>query len=207
MNILGTFIEQASNIWWGIVAAVFAVALLYATVYFIFDGKKKFSPLSLLVAVPLLPMLAFQFFLLFGSVSLKDTCTDVAGWIDAFVPETSADGPISRETINEITSQAAAVFPIATKLIDVELLTQENGMSLGEALTHKVHTYLNWYIVRRSAWSIGFVVIAVVGIVLLMEKGYRPRSRDAAARRSHSRDAQNQRSRIDERTRRQQRRH
>ncbi len=207
MNILGTFIEQASNIWWGIAAAVFAVAVLYATVYYIFDGKKKFSPLSYLVAVPLLPLLAIQFFLLFGSVSLKHTCTDVAGWIDAFVPETSADGPISRETINEITSQAAAVFPIATKLIDVELLTQDNGMSLGEALTHKVYTYLNWYIVRRTAWSIGFLVIAVVGIVLLMEKGYRPRSRDAATRRSHSRDAQNQRARIDERTRRQQRRH
>lgn len=207
MSILGTFIEQASNIWWGIAAAVFVVAILYAIIYFLFNGEKKFSPLSYLVAVPLLPLLTVQFFLLFGSVSLKHTCTDVAGWIDAFVPETSADGPVSREQINEIATQAAAVFPIATKLIDVELLTQENGMTLGEALTHKVHTYLNWYIVRRTAWSIGFVVIAIVGIVMLMEKGYNARRRETAARRGQPRATQYQRARVDERTRRQQRRH
>lgn len=203
MSILNTFIEQASNIWWGIATAVLTVAILYAIIYAVINGGKRFSPLSYFVAVPLLPLLAVQFFLLFGSVSLKHTSTEVAGWIDAFVPETSAGGLVSRENINEITRQATVFFPIATKLIDTDLITQDNGMSLGEALTHKVHTYLNWYIIRRSAWIFGFIVIGTTGILFFTEKARTQNPYRSASRPKQGRTSQF--AHVDERTRRQRR--
>ncbi|MBR1682271.1 MAG: hypothetical protein IJ700_02770 [Bacteroidaceae bacterium] len=169
MNILGIFIKQASNIWLGIVAAIVVIAVIYLIIYVLQGGNKKFTPLSYLIAVPLLPLLAIQLFLLFGSISLKHTCSEVASWIDVLVPEKSTDGSFSREDINDAVSQAVAAFPVAATLIDAELITQDEDMTLGEALTHKVHVYLNWYIVRRVAWSMCFIAVAILGISILME--------------------------------------
>lgn len=191
MNILGTFIEQASNIWWGIAAAIVVVAVLYFIIYALHGGARTFSPLSLLPAIPLLPLLSFQFFLLFGSISLKHTCKEVASWIDVLVPDQSPDHSFSREDVNAVVAQAVSVFPMATKLIDTELITQNEDMSLGKALTHKVQGYLNWYIVRRVAWSLGFIVVAVIVSILMIRpttQSRRPhRPQDAYQRRNRQR--------------------
>lgn len=168
MNILSTFIEQAGNIWWGILAAIVVVAILYLIIFVLFRGRKEFTTISYLAGVPLLPLLAIQFFLLFGSISIKNTCTDIANWIDAFVPEQPANDLFSRENINEAISQVTSAFPIANKLIEPEVLAEENGYTLGEALTHKVQVYLNWYIVRRVAWSMGFIVLGCIGILFTL---------------------------------------
>ena len=165
MSILNTIIEQASNIWWGIVVAIILVAVLYFIIYIIISGKKQFSLVSYAIAIPLTPILAFQMFLLLGSISLKHRCTNLASWIDAFVPEQTFREYVSRENINEIVSRASTFFPLVNEFIDDEIMLQEQNYSLGEALTHKTQKYLNWYIVRRLAWSLGFVFFAVVAII------------------------------------------
>lgn len=170
MEILNTFIEQASNIWWGIVAAVVVIGTLYLIIYIIQGGSKSFSPLGFLFAVPLLPLLAFQFYLLFGAVSVKHKCSEIAIWIDAVVPIEESNGIFSREEIDETLKQLVVVFPLAASLIDPEDISIENGNTLGEALTHKITSYLNWYIVRRVAWSVGFIVIAFGGVVLIQSQ-------------------------------------
>lgn len=175
MGILNTFIEQASNIWWGIIAAIVVVAVLYLILYMMFGGSKSFSPLGFVFAVPLLPLLAIQFFLLFGSLSVKHSCTEAAAWIDALIPEQSFDGSYSREDIREGTSKFVAAFPLFSTLVDTEDISPESGYTLGESLTRKIQTYLNWYIVRRVAWTLGFVVVAILGVVLL--QAFTPSSR------------------------------
>jgi len=170
MGILRTFIEQASNLWWGIIAAVVIVAIIYFTLYMLMGGSKSFSPFGFVLAIPLLVLLSIQFFLLFGSISLKHTCTEISAWIDAFVPEFSEDGAYSREDVNAAISHVVAAFPVSAKLIDAELVAQEEDMSLGETLTHKVHSYLNWFIVRRVLWSLGFIVLTVLGVILIQPK-------------------------------------
>ncbi|MBO4802013.1 MAG: hypothetical protein J5545_09150 [Bacteroidaceae bacterium] len=179
MEILNTFIEQASNIWWGIVAAIVVIASLYFIIYALFSGSRQFSPLSFVIAVPLLPFLAFQFYLLIGAAGVKHKCSEIATWVDAFVPEQSADNNYSREDIGETARQLTATFPLAAKLIDAEVIADSKETSLGQALTHKVNKYLNWYIVRRVAWSLAFLVLAVIGIILLSPEvqSYHPRQR------------------------------
>lgn len=169
MGILNTFIEQASNIWWGIFAAIVVVAVLYLILYMMFGGSKSFSPLGFVFAVPLLPLLAIQFFLLFGSLSVKHSCTEAAAWVDALIPEQSFDGSYSREDIREGTSKFVAAFPLFSTLVDTEDISPESGYTLGESLTRKIQTYLNWYIVRRVAWTLGFLVVSAICIIYTMQ--------------------------------------
>ncbi len=170
MNVLNTFIEQASNIWWGILAAIAITAILYLVIYTLFEGSKSFSPLSFVFAIPLLVLLSIQFYLLFGSISLKHTCNEVATWIDVFVPEHSDNTNISQEDINEAVRQLVTTVPLASSFVDADDISLDNDNTLGEALTNKVQTYLNWYIVRRVAWSMGFIVLATIVIIIIQPK-------------------------------------
>ena len=168
MGILNTFIEQASNIWWGIVAAVIVVAIIYLIIYFIANPSKAFSPFSFLVGVPLLPLLAFQFYLLFGACGIKQKCNEIATWIDALVPQETFASDYSREDVANVIDELSIVFPFFSQFIDTEAFAQSDDTSLGNAITHKFRTYLNWYIVRRVAWSIGFIALAIIGIIFTM---------------------------------------
>lgn len=161
---MNTFIEQSSNIWWGITTAIVVVAILYFIMYALLRGRRSFSPFSYLIAILLLPLLAFQCYLLFGAISVKHTCSEVTEWIDAFVPEPSPGNVVSREDLNNVTSQLVDAFPIVSKLVDADDIAHSGEESLGEAVTRKINTYLNWYIVRRVAWCIGGIVFGCVAI-------------------------------------------
>lgn len=193
MEIINTFIEQASNIWWGIVAAIVVTAVLYIIIYILQGGSKSFTPLRILFAVPLLPLLAFQFYLLFGAMSVKHRCSEVAVWIDTLVPAQSADGGFSREEVDEALNQLISVFPLATTWIEPEDIATDKGNTLGEALTNKIHTYLNWFIVRRVAWSMGFMLLAVVGIMFTQPTKASHRSSQHRERRYQSRPSRRSR--------------
>ena len=170
MDVLNTFIEQASNIWWGILAAIAVTAILYFIIFSLQGGSKSINPLSLVFAIPLFVLLSIQFYLLFGSISLKHTCNKASTWIDAIVPEHSVDGSFSREDVNEAVHQLVTTFPLASTFIDADDISLDKDNTLGEALTNKVQTYLNWYIVRRIAWSIAFIVLATIGIIIIKPK-------------------------------------
>ena len=175
MEILNTFIEQASNIWWGIVAAIGIVGLLYLVIYVILGGTKTFSPFSYLTAIPLLPLLAIQFYLLFGAISTKHKCSEISSWIDAFAPEQVYDGSYSREDINAAIQELTSIFPFSTKFIDIEAVANSQETSLGKAITKKFRAYLNWYIFRRLLWSLCFILAAVIAIIFTMQNDFKRR--------------------------------
>ena len=160
-------------------AAVIVTVILYLIIYLIYGNQRTLSPFSYLIAIPLLALLSVQFFLLFGSVSLKHSCNEAAAWIDVLVPEHSSDGSFSREDINEGVRQLVTAFPLASTLIDADDISLDKDKTLGEALTSKIQTYLNWYVVRRVAWSLGFIVLAMIGIIMIQPQvtGYHPRER------------------------------
>ncbi len=196
MEILNTFIEQASNIWWGIIAAIVVVVSLYFIIYALFSGSKQFSPLSYVVAIPLLPMLAFQFYLLIGAASVKHKCSEIAAWVDVTVPRQSLDGTFSQEDIRAAFCQLTATFPIAAMFLDADVIADSNKTSLGQALTRKVNTYLIWFMVRRVAWSLGFIVLAVFGIILLSPAVQSNHLRQRREQRVNRRDGRRKRNKF-----------
>ena len=170
MPVLRTFIEQASNIWWGILLAIVVTVSLYLIVYFLAGNKGQLHPLSILIAIPLLVLLSIQSYLLLGAISIKHSCGEISTWIDAFVPVEPNEVypiPYSRDDVNQALSQLASTFPVITTLVDAEDLATSGNSSLGEAITKRANSYLNWYIVRRIAWSIGFILLAGFGILAL----------------------------------------
>lgn len=196
MEILNTFIEQASNVWWGIVAAIVFIATLYFILYALLSDSRQFSPLSYVIAVPLLPLLAFQFYLLIGSIGVKHKCSEIAVWVDAFVPEQSADNGFSREDINMVIHELTATFPPAAMFLDADVIADSNKTSLGQALTRKVNTYLIWFMVRRVAWSLGFIVLAVFGIILLSPAVQSNHLRQRREQRVNRRDGRRKRNKF-----------
>lgn len=170
MPVLRTFIEHASNIWWGIILALVVTASLYLIIYTLAGNRGQLHPLSFLIAIPLLVLLSIQSYLLLGAISIKHSCDEISTWIDAFVPEQPNETysiPYSREDVNQALSQLASTFPFITTLVDADDIATSGNSSLGEAITKRANSYLNWYIVRRLAWSLGFILLASLGILAL----------------------------------------
>jgi hypothetical protein len=73
---------------------------------------------------------------------------------------------------NELRNQIEAEFPLASTLLD-NIDTSglqaylEEGNSIANYITDDVKSTINYYILRRILWMVGFVIVAFVAIFLL----------------------------------------
>ena len=183
MRILNSFIDAYSSVWYGIIVAVIVVAFLFFGIAAIQGGNKRFSPLSYVLGVALAAFLSFQCTFLIGAIMFKSDCTDISSIINDFVPnrELTENTKDIRESLQELEKEA----PFIKNFIDVDDIDKSlpDG-AIGDAILNKVHSYLNWYIVRRIFWSLLAMAAASVLIFLSMERNRTHRS--ASGRRNAS---------------------
>ena len=186
MSILNSFIDAYSCIWYGIIAAMVVVAALFYLIVVIQGGEKRFSPLSYILGVVLAAFLSYQFTFLIGAIMLKSDCNDVSSFINDFVP--------NKEIINNASDirnnlrQLEKEEPFIKNFIDVDAIDESlpDG-AIGDALLSKVHSYLNWYIVRRILWSLGAILLFGFLMLYTMERAPQGRTRRTPGYRSSNR--------------------
>ena len=183
MRILNSFIDAYSSVWYGILVAVIVVALLFFGVGALQGGNKRFSPLSYVLGLALVAFLSFQFTFMIGAIMFKSDCSDISSIINDFVPnrELTVNTNDIRESLRELEKEA----PFIKNFIDVDDIDKSlpDG-DIGDAILTKVHSYLNWYIVRRILWSL--LAGAIVGTLIFISMERNRLHRSASGRRNAS---------------------
>ena len=183
MRILNSFIDAYSSVWYGILVAVIVVALLFFGVGALQGGNKRFSPLSYVLGLALVAFLSFQFTFMIGAIMFKSDCSDISSIINDFVPnrELTVNTNDIRESLRELEKEA----PFIKNFIDVDDIDKSlpDG-AIGDAILTKVHSYLNWYIVRRILWSL--LAGAIVGTLIFISMERNRLHRSASGRRNAS---------------------
>lgn len=165
-TILKNLITENSNIWYGIGIGVIVVALLYGIIAFM-NNNKKFTILSFAIGLVLLPFLSFQMSRLCGAIETRctlDETIEIASSVKETISEVTG---LSAQDSEDALSLASDFIPGVSGLVDAG-----TGLSkLSGVMLDKAYSYLNWYIVRRVLWSLGFIIIATLGICFTFEGG------------------------------------
>ena len=175
MRFLNTFIDAYSSIWYGIIAAVIVVAALFFLISALQGGNKRFSPFTYVLGVVLTAFLSFQFTFMIGAIMFKSDCNDISSIINDFIPNSSLTKGVGEISSN--LKQLAKEEPFINNFIDVDEIDESlpDG-AIGDAILGKVHSYLNWYIVRRILWSLFACGIICPLMYMSMEKNRLHRS-------------------------------
>ena len=183
MRILNSFIDAYSSIWYGIIVAAIFVAALFFMIAAMQSGNKRFSPLTYVLGVALTAFLSFQFTFMIGAIMFKSDCSDITSIINDFVPNSGLTN--SSEDIRSNLRQLAKEEPFIKNFIDVDAIDESlpDG-AIGDAILNKVHSYLNWYIVRRILWSL--LACGVVGTLMFLSMERNRLHRSASGRRNAS---------------------
>jgi hypothetical protein len=186
MSILNSFIDAYSSIWYGILVAVIVVAALFFIIAAIQGGNKRFSPLTYVFGAALTAFLSFQFTFMIGAIMFKIECNDIASIINEFVPNSTFTNGVT--DLRNNLKQMAEEEPFIKNFLDVDAIDKNlpDG-AIGDAILSKVHTYLNWYIVRRVLWSMLACGIICALMYISMERIPRGRTRRTPGYRSSNR--------------------
>ena len=183
MRLLNHFIDAYSSIWYGIIVAVIVVAALFFIIAAMQGGNKRFSPLTYILGVALTAFLSFQFTFMIGAIMFKSDCNDITSIINDFVPNSSLTNGVGE--IRSNLKQLAKEEPFIKNFIDVDAIDDNlpDG-AIGDAILSKVHSYLNWYIVRRVFWSL--LACGIIGTLMYISMERNRLHRSASGRRNAS---------------------
>ena len=183
MRILNHFIDAYSSAWYGIVAAVIIVAAIFFVIAAMQGGNKRFSPLTYVLGAALAAFLSFQFTFMIGAILFKSDCSDITSIINDFVPNSSLTNGAGDLRSN--LKRLAEEEPFIKNFIDVDAIDDSlpDG-AIGDAILSKVHTYLNWYIVRRILWSL--LACGIIGTLMYLSMERNRLHRSASGRRNAS---------------------
>lgn len=183
MRILNNFIDAYSSIWYGIIAAILFVAAIFFIISALQGGNKRFSPLTYVLGVALTAFLSFQFTFMIGAIMFKSDCNDISSIINDFLPNSGLTN--GANDIHSNLRQLAKEEPFIKHFIDVDAIDESlpDG-AFGDAILSKVHTYLNWYIVRRVLWSL--FACGLLGTLMYMSMERNRLHRSASGRRNAS---------------------
>lgn len=183
MRILNSFIDAYSSVWYGILVAVIVVALLFFGIAAMQGGNKRFSPLTYVLGVALIAFLSFQFTFMIGAIMFKSDCSDISSIINDFIPNSELTKSTSELRSN--LKQLAKEEPFIKNFIDIDDIDESlpDG-AFGDAILSKVHSYLNWYIVRRILWSL--FAIGILGTLMFISMERNRLHHSASGRRNAS---------------------
>lgn len=183
MRILNSLIDAYSSFWYGIIVAVIVVAALFFIISAMQGGNKRFSPFTYVLGAALTAFLSFQFTFLIGAIMFKMDCNDITSIINDFVPNSELTN--SASDIRSNLRQLAKEEPFIKNFIDVDAIDDSlpDG-AIGDAILSKVHSYLNWYIVRRILWSL--LACGIMGTLMFISMERNRLHRSASGRRNAS---------------------
>lgn len=172
MELLDSIIHSSMNIAFGIGLAIIIAAVLLIIVFTI-KGKKSNSLFGYLHALILAVFLSFQFSLMFGAITAKKEVDNISDSINGYVRLISMRDNTS-PTIDDIASIVEKLQNLVPDLSeDMGQLTlgKVDKNDIGGSLMAPAKSYLNKYIIFRILWSLLFVVVATISMIILSNYG------------------------------------
>lgn len=185
------FFELFTTAFMCIFYGVLITSVLMAVVYFVLRQVNRSTVCTIaffLVGVILFVLLSFQQTLMVGAIKAKEYLNDVAEYVEEIADV--KDGIIdrtSREVNTDYVQKIKKQFPEFSLFVDVDKIG-ENLNDMGTTvmeMKENTSSSLNYYILRRIMWSLGFLVAAIV-IACLLDSCSSSRERGNFAQRSYS---------------------
>ena len=168
MELLDDFIHNSFNIGYGIGLAIIISAFILIVVVVV-RGEKSISPFCYLLALVLAVLLSLQFSFMFGAIKAKEEINNVSGSINGYAKLiTSSDcGYSTTEDIGQLIEEFQKLIPGLSAEMGQLTLGRVDKSDIGGSLMAPAKSYLNKYILFRILWSLLFVVVATISMIML----------------------------------------
>lgn len=170
-NILYQQIVDHSNIWYGIGIAILLVFILFGIITFIFRDR-TLNFLSIALGILALPFLSFQMARLCGAIDVYNMLNNITDMASNVKETISGVTGISEDDANKALSYASSVLPGINSYVE----TFTSSLSdFSRDMLEQAYSFLYWYIARRILWSLCFIAVSAIGIIITMNKVHRQR--------------------------------
>lgn len=172
MELLDSIIHGSMNIGLGIGLAIIIAAVLLIVVFAI-RGEKSNSPLCYLPALILVVLLSLQFSLMFGAITAKKEVDNISDTINGYI-QLITMGDNASSTMDDIGSFVENIQNLVPGLSgDMGQLTlgKVDKSDIGGSLMAPSKSYLSKYILFRILWSLLFIVVATISMIMLPSYG------------------------------------
>lgn len=154
---------------WGVLLTVAGVALMFAIIKS-WRRNCTFTPVSFMVGALLFCFLSFQSVLLCGAITIKSMAGEIRSYINLMVENLPGDTVFSTVDSQQILDNINETYPLVGRYLDWADFEGHTPTDIAGAMADKMVSYMNWYMLRRVAWSVLFVVIGAAAILKTMEK-------------------------------------
>lgn len=162
---------------WGALAAIVVTAGVYFLCRYI-SIESAHAPLTYVALLVLFILTGAQATMLAGACYAKDYVADMGEQLGLFVQSGSDHAATAAVSVDELRRQLADQFPQAApwlEQIDLSQASQlaaDGGTTVADQLLDGLRSSMNYYILRRALWMIGFVVVALLVALLGARKTY-----------------------------------
>ena len=199
MGVLFTIIfHSIGNLFWGILLTLLGIFLLYFLIRSWFVHR-TFTPLSFIVGGILFLFLAFQSVLLCGAITIKSYSEDVKRAIDVWVQDIPESVQFTQQDSQVILDNISEEWPLVGYFVNMADFSGPTSANIAEAMTDELCSYMNWFIFRRVAWSVLFVLLGTAGVIWSMDyEQQRSSGRRSTSRGSYGGGRTTRRKRYDD---------
>lgn len=150
-----------SSIFYGIVATVALMAILYAVLKALGNGIVETTAFYLTGAV-LAVLLIIQFSLMIGAFGAKDAVESAQLYMNQLLE--GQEGIIGANESQQIFDQVTAEYPLIRTYIGVVDFSGNDLSNLSESMCATMTDYLKSYIWRRVFWILGMLAVALTTV-------------------------------------------
>ena len=157
---------------WGIVIGVVCMALFF----FLIKGWYRnafFTAKSYLFGAVLAVLLSYQCTLLCGAFKINATAEYYKPWLNEVIESIYPNGNtyVDVEVSTAIVEKWVSESPLLAHYVSSGYFEGYRAGELSDVMVDTLHEYMNWFILRRVLWSLGFVIVAAVVVIQTMRKG------------------------------------
>ena len=176
MFILGNFF---GCVFWGTILAIIIVTVVYLLYRQLApSGRKGIMPHLLLFVLFL--FVGAQTTMTVGALYAKGYISDISNGANSIIGNTADQVNSTVTDIESTIYQLKSQYPFAAPLlnkVDIGKATryvEGGGRSVVDFIASNLHETVNYYILRRVLWIIGFVVLALIGMLLFSSRKRQP---------------------------------
>lgn len=156
---------------WGIIIGVVCMVLFFLIIKGWYR-KAMFNKWSYLFGAILAILLSYQCTLMCGAFKINATAENDKPWLHGVIegmydnPNDYVDVEVSTMVVEDWVRQS----PLLARYISTGYFSGYTRDDLPDVMIETLHKYMNWFILRRVLWSLGFVIVAAVLVIMTMSK-------------------------------------
>ena len=157
------------NIFIGIIVTMIAIVLMVLLIKGWYK-KSTMSIASYAFVVLLFLLLSFQSVLICGAITIKSYGNKVENLIDTTVSTLPTNQILVQDESQQILETINTQYPLVGYFLNYTDVAGQTAQELARSMVVEMRSYINWYILRRVAWVLFFIVVGAVAIIKTMNK-------------------------------------